>query len=74
MTIIDIIENRKRSGQYDSNLLFGIAEDFGEFNITDAFEKESEDLIKDALCYYIDYFKYDIKLKNFVNSVNWLEY
>lgn len=72
MTIIDIIENRKLSGKYDSNLLFGIAEDFGEFNITDAFEKESEDMIKDALCYYIDYFKYDIKLKNFVKSVNWL--
>lgn len=72
MTIIDIIETRKLSGKYDSNLLFGIAEDFGEFNITDAFEKESEDMIKDALCYYIDYSKHDIKLKNFVKSVNWL--
>ena len=72
MTILDIIENRKRSGQYDSNLLFGIAKDFGEFTITDAFEKESEDTIKDALCYYIDYFKHDIKLKNFIKSVNWL--
>lgn len=73
MTIIDIIETRKLSEKYDPNLLFGIAEDFGEFTITDAFEKESEDMIKDALCYYIDYFKYDIKLKNFVKSVNWLK-
>lgn len=29
-------------------------------------------MIKDALCNYIDYCEHDIKLKNFVKSVNWL--
>ena len=72
MTILDIIENRKLTKKYDPNFLFNIAEDFGEFSITNAFEAESEDMIKDALCCYIDDFKYDESFKDFINSVNWL--
>lgn len=72
--IIDIICDRKQFGYYDGpQSIYDYAEDFGEYPIIRAFDSGKENDIKEALCAYIDYEGYNPELKQYINSVNWLE-
>ena len=74
--IIDIILDRKDGWEYSQKafLDYCIANDFGDYeSIAVALMDNNEDKVKQLLCEYIDRNEYNPEIKDYVNTVNWID-
>lgn len=74
--IIDIILDRKDGCEYTQKgfLDYCIYNDFGDYeSMAKALMNNNEAEIKRLLCEYIDRNQYNKDIKNYVNSVNWID-
>lgn len=74
--IIDIILDRKDGWEYSQRdfLDYCIANDFGDYeSIAVALMDNNEDKVKQLLCEYIDRNEYNPEIKDYVNTVNWID-
>lgn len=71
--VVDCILDRKEGGLYSPKQFYCRMIDYKNDRIAAAMDCGSEDDVKRELCDYIDRNKYNPKIKDYINSVNWLE-
>ena len=73
--IIDLILDRREGTPYEPKTFYNSCMNYGNIadEITRAMDIGTEEDIKVALCAYIDKQEYNPEIKNYINSVNWLE-
>lgn len=77
--IIDLILDRKDGQQYKASNFYYDVMQYAEIwpeeanPITQAMDEEDENTVRGALCAYIDRQGYKPEIKEYINSVQWLE-
>lgn len=73
--IIDLILDRKDGDEYNARKFYRRVTEYGKigFEISFAMDCEEEPEVKAALCNYIDYGNYNPAIKDYINSVQWLD-
>jgi hypothetical protein len=72
--IIDLILDRKDGVKYNPRAFYSDCMGYGRvgYGITRALDNGTEQHVKQALCKYIDDNDYNLTIKDYINSVEWL--